>query len=304
MQKTYSSKTKAVQSDFKHVLFMHIAPKLVGITAIHFDRTLGQFMTKLNTTLITGASEGIGKSFAETFAKKGHDVVLVARNQQKLDELSVYLSTRYAIRSYVYAMDLCHIDSAKNLLKRLTTDKIDIDILVNNAGMMQIAPLHNAEEEGLNNLIQLNIQSLVNMTRVFVNPMIARGKGKIVNLGSIASFMPTPNFSAYGASKAFVLSFSEGVSEELKGTGVSVTCVCPGITETKMLREAHGVEKYIPRIFKAQPESLTADAYNAMMKGDVIFLDKITNKLIVQYATHYPRWMVRRINGLFRSFTA
>ncbi|GAA6183020.1 SDR family NAD(P)-dependent oxidoreductase [Aliiglaciecola sp. NS0011-25] len=260
-------------------------------------------MTKLNTVLITGASEGIGRSFAETFAKHGHDLVLVARNQQKLNELSIYLNAKYAVTCHVYPTDLSLKHSAQKLYEQLMTDKIEVDILVNNAGMMQIDPIQQADVETLNNLIQLNIQSLVNMTRVFVGPMIAKGEGRIVNVGSIASFMPTPSFSAYGASKAFVLSFSEGISEDLKGTGVTVTCVCPGITETKMLSGAHGVEQYIPSFLKAQPDSLTNDAYKAMIKGDVVFLDKLANKMLVQYATHYPRWMVRRINGLFRRFT-
>jgi short-subunit dehydrogenase len=128
--------------------------------------------------------------------------------------------------------------------------------------------------------------------------MISRGSGKILNVGSIASFMPTPNFAAYGASKAFVLSFSEGIAEELRGTGVTVTCVCPGITQTKMLSQAGGFERYIPSFLKADPIELTSQAYKACMKGDVVFLDKLANKLLVQWATHYPRWFVRGINGI------
>jgi short-subunit dehydrogenase len=168
--------------------------------------------------------------------------------------------------------------------------------------MMLVEKLHNSHTQSLNNLLQLNVQSLVNMTHHFIAPMIARGKGKIVNIGSIASFMPTPNFSAYGASKAFVLSFSEGLAEELRGTGVTVTCVCPGMTETKMLSHAEGLERFIPKFLKAEPMELAAQAYKASMKGEVVFLDKLANKLIVQWASHYPRWMVRGVNGLFSRF--
>jgi short-subunit dehydrogenase len=256
-------------------------------------------MPKYNTVMITGASEGIGRSFAETFAKKGHDLVLVARNADKLQELSIELKEKYAIEAHVFATDLIPVGAAKTLFEDIAKKDITIDVLVNNAGMIQVERLHECDIEGLNRLIQLNIQSLVNMTYQFIGPMIKRGSGKILNVGSIASFMPTPNFATYGASKAFVLSFSEGIAEELRGTGVTVTCVCPGMTQTKMLEHAQGFEKYIPSFLKADPMELTAQAYNACMKGDVVFLDKLANKVLVQWATHYPRWFVRGINGIF-----
>ena len=248
-------------------------------------------MPKLNTALITGSSEGIGRSFAEIYAKNGHDLVLVARNKIKLEEFAQELTEKYAVKVAVFAADLIPVDAAQKLFAAIALKEIKIDILVNNAGMMQVEKL------------QLNIQSLVNMTQQFIHPMMSRGQGKIVNVGSIASFMPTPNFAAYGASKAFVLSFSEGIAEELRGTGVSVTCVCPGMTETKMLSHADGLEKFIPKFLKADPMELAAQAYKASMKGDVVFLDKIANKLLVQWATHYPRWLVRGVNGLFARFT-
>jgi short-subunit dehydrogenase len=259
-------------------------------------------MQKLKTVMVTGASEGIGRCFAEAFAKKGHDLVLVARSEDKLQELATELTGKYAIQAHVFAADLIPTEAAKTLFEQLELAEINVDILVNNAGMMQVEKLHECDIDGLNRLIQLNIQSLVNMTYQFVGPMINRGEGKILNVGSIASFMPTPNFSTYGASKAFVLSFSEGIAEELRGTGVTVTCVCPGMTETKMLSQADGMEKFIPGFLKADPMVLATDAYKACMKGEVVFLDKLANKLLVQWATHYPRWLVRGVNGLFGRF--
>lgn len=259
-------------------------------------------MGKLNTALITGASEGIGRSFAEVYAKNGHDLVLVARNQIKLEEFAKDLRNKYAVNVEVFAADLIPVDAAQKLFEAIAIKEIDIDILVNNAGMMQVEKLSQSDPQQLNNLLQLNVQSLVNMTQQFVKPMLYRGQGKIVNVGSIASFMATPNFAAYGASKAFVLSFSEGIAEELRGTGVTITCVCPGMTETKMLSHAEGLEKFIPKFLKADPMELAAQAYKASNKGDVVFLDKIANKLLVQWATHYPRWLVRGVNGLFARF--
>jgi short-subunit dehydrogenase len=259
-------------------------------------------MFKLKTALITGSSEGIGRSFAEIYAKNGHDLVLVARNKVKLEEFSQELKAKYAVHVEVFAADLIPVDAAQKLFEAIAAREIEIDILVNNAGMMQVEKLNESDPQKLNNLLQLNIQSLVNMTQQFVNPMISRGQGKIVNVGSIASFMPTPNFATYGASKAFVLSFSEGIAEELRNTGVTVTCVCPGMTETKMLSHADGMEKFIPKFLKADPMELAAQAYKASMKGDVVFLDKMANKLLVQWATHYPRWLVRGVNGFFSRF--
>lgn len=259
-------------------------------------------MSTLDTALITGSSEGIGRCFAEIYAKNGHNLVLVARNAAKLEALALELKTKYSVTVEVLAADLIPVDAAQKLFEAIAAKGIKIDILVNNAGMMQVEKLCISDPEKLNNLLQLNIQSLVNMTQQFVNPMISRGQGKIVNIGSIASFMPTPNFAAYGASKAFVLSFSEGIAEELRGSGVTVTCVCPGMTETKMLNQADNLEKFIPKFLKADPMTLASQAYQASMKGEVVFLDKLANKLLVQWATHYPRWFVRGVNGLFARF--
>jgi uncharacterized protein len=259
-------------------------------------------MQNLNTALITGASEGIGRCFADIYAKHQHNLVLVARNGDKLQQVADEIRAKYSVDVHVIAMDLVPSDAALSLFSQLQEAHIDIDILVNNAGMMQVEKLYVSDGQQLNNLLQLNIVSVVNLTRYFMQAMVARGRGKIVNLGSIASFMPTPNFAAYGASKAFVLSFSEALAEELRGTGVSVTCVCPGMTETKMLSHADGLERFIPGFLKADPMQLAEQAYKASMKGDVVFLDKLTNKLLVQWATHYPRWMVRSVNGLFSRF--
>lgn len=255
-------------------------------------------MPDLKTVLISGASEGIGRCFAEVFAKQGYDLVLVARNQFRLEDLADTLSAEYGVNAQTFAVDLIPPDAPQQLFEQLTEQQIEVDILVNNAGMMLVEKFDASDAGGLNNLLQLNIQSLVNMTHQFVGPMIDRGQGKILNVGSVASFMPTPSFSVYGASKAFVLSFSEGISEELKGTGVTVTCVCPGFTDTKMLSDAKGLEKHIPGFLKADPAKLAEEAYTACMKGEVVFIDRLANKALVQFATHYPRRLVRGINGL------
>ena len=260
-------------------------------------------MSNVKTVLITGSSEGIGRCFAQVFAKKGYNLVLVARNQLKLDEFATELSSEYKVKVQVCAVDLIPANAAQLLYERLSELNIVVDILVNNAGMILIEKFHQSDTVAINNLMQLNVQSLVNMTHQFIAPMVARGHGKILNVGSIASFMPTPYFSIYAASKAFVLSFSEGISEELKDSGVTVTCVCPGITKTQMIGHAKGVEQYIPKFMTAEPMQLAQDAYQACIDGDVIYVDKFVNKAVVQWASHYPRWLVRGVTGLIGKFS-
>ncbi len=259
-------------------------------------------MSLYKTVLITGASQGIGLSFANEFAKNGHDLVLVARTEDKLNNIATDLNAKYDVTVTPIPFDLIKVDAPMQLFTLLAEKQINIDILVNNAGMMQVEKLYEADIDVMNSLIQLNVNSVVNMTRLFVGPMLSRGHGKVINVASIASFMPTPNFSVYGASKAFVLSFSEGIAEEMKDNGVSVTCVCPGITQTDMLSHSDGVEKYIPNFLKAAPEELAADAYKAAMSNNVVFVDKMANKMLVQWAKHYPRWIVRGVTGFFSRF--
>ena len=260
-------------------------------------------MSIFKTVLITGASQGIGLSFANEFAKNGHNLVLVARSEEKLTNIANDLNTKYGITATPIPFDLIKEDAPLQLFTLLAEKQIAIDILVNNAGMMQVEKLYEADIDIMNSLMQLNVNSLVNMTRLFVSPMLSRGQGKIINVASIASFIPTPNFSVYGASKAFVLSFSESIAEEMKEKGVSVTCVCPGFTQTDMLSHAEGTEKYIPNFMKANPTNLAAEAYKAAMDNNVIFVDKMANKMLVQWAKHYPRWIVRGVTGFFSRFT-
>lgn len=255
-------------------------------------------MAGLKSVLITGASEGIGRCFADVFAKQGHDLILVARNETKLNALAAELQARFPVSVRVFAMDLIPHDAPQTLFNEIQQAQLSVDILLNNAGMMQVESFVTCDTDTMNRLLHLNIHSLVNLTRLFVTPMVAKGEGKIINVGSVASFMPTPSFSVYGASKAFVLSFSEGLSQELKHTGVSVSCVCPGFTNTQMLAQADGLESFIPGFLKADPHKLAEQAYRAAMKDEVVFIDKLSNKLLVQWASHYPRWMVRSVNGL------
>ncbi len=253
----------------------------------------------LNLTLITGASEGIGQSFAEHFAQQGHDLVLVARNKAKLEKNAEALAEKYLIKTYVFALDLTEPDAVEKLQAWLVSKKLKVEMLINNAGMMLVDPLVQADTDQLERLIQLNISALVKMTQAFLADFLVRDSGKIINVASIASFMPTPKFAVYGASKSFVLSFTEAVAEEIKYSNVDIHCVCPGFTKTNMMQQGKGLERVIPNFAKVSPESLVEEAYKAVMKGDTIFVHKAYNKLLVQWAKHYPRWFVRGVTGFF-----
>lgn len=256
-------------------------------------------MRTLNTVLITGASEGIGCCFAKECAKQGHDLILVARNEEKLKSLATELAIHYQVKVSVYPSDLTEDGAIDVLYQQVIKNGHLVDVLINNAGMMCVEDFTYSDINELERLVQLNITALLKVTRKFLPDMVSREIGKIVNIGSVASFIPTPRFAVYGASKAFVLSFSEALSEEVGDVGVDVHCVCPGFTETQMLTAGKGLEALIPEFMKVTPESLVKDAYRAIMKNQTVYVDKLHNKLLVQWAQLYPRWVVRGVSGFF-----
>lgn len=256
----------------------------------------------LNLTLITGASEGIGKCFAEEFARQGHDLVLVARSGDKLSALAEELRKEHSVKTTVIAQDLTLPDAADQLKTKLDELQLQVDILVNNAGLMYVEDFFTTATEKLELLLTLNINAVVRMTREFLPQLLSRNNGKIVNVASVASFIPTPKFAIYGASKAFVLSFTEALAEEIKYTNVKAHCICPGFTQTNMIQQGNGLEDNIPGFMKVAPESLVKDAYKAIMKGDTIFVHKLHNKALVQWSRLYPKWFVRGVSGFFSRF--
>lgn len=254
------------------------------------------------TALITGASAGIGREFAKVFAEHGHDVVLVARREAELEAAAAEVRQAYGVKAYVMACDLVPETAAQELFERVEAAGLQVDVLVNNAGMMQVAPFHEGKLGRAQKMVNLNITSLMNLTHWFVRPMVARGHGKILNIASVAAFMPTPTFGVYGATKAFVLSFSESLEQELKGTGVTVTCLCPGFTETDMLASGGGIEGYIPEFMKLDAETVAREGFQACMKGKGVHVDSLTNNLFVQWVRLQPKWLVRNAGGLLTRF--
>ena len=233
-----------------------------------------------HTVLITGASAGIGRACAVEFAKHSHDLVLVARNAAALDALHSELETTYGISVRTIPMDLLQPDAPVRLLEEVQKQNLSVDILINNAGYGDFAPFLDSDWEKQRSMVQLNITALMQMTYLFGNAMRKRGQGRIVNLSSVAAFYAGPYMSVYYASKAFVLSFTQAVAEELKGSGVTLTAVCPGPTATNFDKAADMGKSNMFTFRKPQTaESVAQAVYKSCMKGKVICYHSAVTKV-------------------------
>lgn len=221
--------------------------------------------------LITGASGGIGLHFAEKFAENGYNLILVARSKNKLDSLKQELESNYSVNVNIYALDLTSNNAIQELYDYVKRKSLIVGVLVNNAGFGDRNAFLDSDWQKQKNLIDLNISALVEMTYLFGNDMKKRKRGKIINLSSVAAFSAGPYMSLYYASKSFVLSFSEALSEELKGSGVTVTALCPGPTSTDFEKNANMDQSVMFSQFKTSSAKDVANAgFNAAMKGRAI----------------------------------
>jgi short-subunit dehydrogenase len=191
-----------------------------------------------STALITGASAGIGYELAKLFAHDRYNLVLVARNRDTLEQFATELQTQFGISARAVALDLTAQSAPQLLFDQLQRDGVLVDILVNNAGYGVYGEFAQMPEQEILGQIQLNITALTLLTKLFLAPMFERRSGKIMNLASTAAFQPGPLMAVYYASKAYVLSFSEALANELRGSGVTITCFCPGPTDTNFQKRA------------------------------------------------------------------
>ncbi len=252
------------------------------------------------TVLITGASAGIGEALAECFANGGYNLVLVARSGDKLNVIAKRLELAHGVKVVAEPADLSKPDAAEKLAASMKRRKIAVDVLVNNAGVLEQGLFVNMKTERHQDMISLNIAGLTAMLAHFVPLMVARGSGRILNVASIAAFQPIPSLATYAATKAYVLSLTESLSEELKGTGVTITALCPGVTATNMIntvKEANAQAAKMPEFMIGNAEQVAADGYQACMNGDVIKVPGILNLAATLSARAAPKWLVRRITG-------
>jgi len=253
--------------------------------------------SKVQTALITGASGGIGYELAKLFARDHYNLVLVARSGDKLNRVAAELQGQFGVTARVVALDLAATPAAKFLFDQLQREGVVADVLVNNAGFGGFGEFAAMAEEEILGQIQLNITALTHLTRLFLPGMLARGGGKIMNVASTAAFQPGPLMAVYYATKAYVLSFSEALANEVAGSGVVVSCFCPGATDTGFAKRA-GTEnsRLFKRIGGVNPEPVARDGYRGLMAGRTLVISGMQNWLLAESVRFAPRKWVTAIS--------
>lgn len=256
----------------------------------------------METALITGASGGIGYELVKLFARDGYNLVLVARSEDKLRGMEKSLEKRFGIKVEVLAKDLSLPDAPQEIYEELGSKGVTVDVLVNNAGFTVFGLFHETPMQKELELMQVNIVALTHLTKLFLPPMISRGQGKILNLASTAAFQPGPLMAVYYASKAYVLSFSEAIANELADTGVTVTALCPGPTETGFQKRGNMEDSRLVsgrKIMDARTVARTG--YRGLMAGQTVVIPGLVNWAFAQSVRFTPRkvvtGMVRRLQG-------
>jgi short-subunit dehydrogenase len=253
--------------------------------------------TNPQTVLITGASTGIGYELTKLFARDRHNLVLVARSADQLNQRASELQSQFGVTAKAITLDLSVPPAAKFLFDQLQREGIAVDILVNNAGFGAFSEFAQMPEEEILGQIHLNVTALTHLTRLFLPPMIARHAGRVMNVASTAAFQPGPLMAVYYATKAYVLSFSEAIANELRGSGVTVTCFCPGATNTNFAKRA-GTEN--SRLFKQigamDAATVARDGYQGLMAGKTLVISGAHNWLVAESVRLAPRKVVTAIS--------
>ncbi len=255
------------------------------------------------TSLITGASSGIGSELTKLFAQDGYNLVLVARSKKRLEHLANDVKEKYGVSTYIISKDLSKETSPDEIFAELKKKSIHIDILVNNSGTQVYGPFHETDLQNNLQMIQVNLLSLTHLTRIFIPEMLKRGYGKILNVGSTGSFGPGPLNAVYCATKSYVLNFSEAITEELKGTGVTVTTLCPGATKTEFAKRAQieDIRLFSYEFMVLDAVEVAEIGYRALMKGKTVVVAGIVNKLMIFSLRFTPRKIVLKIIKFFMS---
>ena len=249
-----------------------------------------------DTALITGASSGIGEEFARYHGARGGDLVLVARSEEKLKELKSELENSHGISVLVIAADLALPDSAARIFAATEEAGLEIDILINNAGFGGHGKFHQRKLARDLAMMQVNMASLVALTHLYLKGMVQRNSGKILHVASTAAFLPGPLQAVYYASKSFVLSFSQAIAQELDGTGVTVTALCPGAVSTGFVAagDLDGVKVFDQA---ASAESVAECGYEAMLRGDLVKINEIGLHFLLNWVVPFlPRKVVLKIS--------
>ena len=227
--------------------------------------------------LITGASSGLGKALAEIHAKRGGDLVIVARSVDRLNELKQNLEKNHGASVYVLPKDLSKIDAAEEIYDELRRENIEVDYLINNAGLGGQGYFHERAMEQDMNLIMVDIIALTKLTKLFLRDFVKRGSGKILNVSSTAALMPAgPLQAVYYAAKSYVTALSDGIWQEIQGTGVTITTLMPGGMDTGFAKASNLENTPIAKAMTFTPEVVALDGYEAMIRGDMEVVSRLT----------------------------
>ena len=255
----------------------------------------------MKTALITGASTGLGADFAHILASRKYNLILVARNEERLSEIANQLTKKYDVRCHVIRADLAKHASATKLFADVKAKNLTVDILINNAGYGLWGPFSSSSFEEMSGMIQLNVNTLTELTRLFLPDMLQQKSGKILNVASTAAFQPGPWMGVYYATKAYVLSFSEALSVELKNTGVSVTTLCPGPTKTEFFDRAKMGSSRMKNMLFATSMNCAQTGIDAMFQDRAVVVDGVMNWALTLTARMLPRAAMRRLAGLINA---
>lgn len=245
------------------------------------------------TCLITGASSGIGADLARELAKRGHGVTLVARRQGPLRELAAELSAAHGVRAELATTDLADETARERLVAECEARGLDVEVLVNNAGFSTMGPVHRSVAAEEIAMLRTDVEAVAHLCSAFLPPMVERGHGAVLNVASTAAFQPLPGQAGYGGSKAFVLSYSQAVAQEVRRHGVTVTVLCPGPVETGFA-EVMGLSEdeaaaSLPKLMWRSSAEVAAQAIDALDKGRVTVIPGLPNRIGARLAHLSPR---------------
>jgi uncharacterized protein len=247
-----------------------------------------------STALITGASSGIGAAIARELASRGHGVTLVARRKDRLKELAGELADANSVRAEVIAADLGDSKARDDMVKEIEDLDLTVEILVNNAGFGTFGPFATAKRKRQLEMVRLNVEAVVDLEARYLRGMVDRSRGAVINVASTAAFQPLPTAATYSAGKAFVLAHSEALHTELKGSGVSVTAVCPGPVKTEFVEvaEVQESEDQLPEAVWMSAEAVAEEAVSAAEKGKRSVIPGLLNQAGALAGRHTPRTLL------------
>ncbi|MFC1890238.1 SDR family NAD(P)-dependent oxidoreductase [Thermodesulfobacteriota bacterium] len=256
-----------------------------------------KYRERRGRALVTGASSGIGKAFVERLAREKYDLIIVARNRERLIQIAEQFGSKYGVEIEILCADLSN-DSERRIVEEKVAGEPNLELLVNNAGFATIGRFAELDIDREESEIGVNVLAVVKLTRAVLPGMISRGHGAVINVSSVEAFMPDPYNATYGATKSYVKFFTEALSEELRGTGVRIQVLCPGFTRTEFQERAGIDASEISSFAWMTPEAVVDASLSCLRRGKIICIPGLINKILVAIVQVFPGFLVRRFTGV------